>query len=51
MTREEFLDGLKDIITKAEKTGMDLEDIISDVEDLIEEYNEEEEWAILRTRG
>jgi len=42
MTRQEFLDGLKDIIAKAETTGMDLEDIISDVEDLIEEYNEED---------
>ena len=41
MTTEEFLDGLKDIIAKAEKIGWDAEDIISDVEDLIEEYNEE----------
>jgi len=42
MTTEEFLNGLKDIIAKAESTGMDVEDIISDVEDLIEEYNEED---------
>lgn len=41
MTRGEFLDGLKDIITKAETIEMDAEDIISDVEDLIEEYDEE----------
>ena len=42
MTTEEFLNGLKDIIAKAEATGMDIEDIISDVEDLIEGYDEEE---------
>ncbi len=42
MDRQEFLDRLKDIIEEAETAGMDLEDIISDVEDLIEEYDEEE---------
>lgn len=42
MDRREFLDRLKDIIAEAENTGMDLDDIISDIEDLIEEYDEED---------
>jgi len=43
MTTEGFLNGLKDIINKAETTGMDVEDVISDIEDLIEEYDLDEE--------
>lgn len=41
MDKQEFLGRLKDIIAEAETTGMDTEDIISDVEDLIEEYEED----------
>lgn len=42
MTREELLSGLKDIIEKSESMKLDVEDIISDLEDLIEEYDTEE---------
>lgn len=42
--KEEFLNKLKEIIAKAEKNEeMDLGDTINDVDDLIEEYEVEEE--------
>ena len=41
MTKQEFLDRLKDIINHAEGTGMTAMDVISEVEDLIEKYDAE----------